>query len=389
MNLPECDPAQGEEAPGLYLHIPFCLSKCAYCAFNSVACASPPAAYPAALARQMEHWAAGDWCKERTFATLFLGGGTPTVYDGAILATLVSRAFACFRFHANPEVTAESNPNSADRAVLSLLRRSGVNRLSIGVQSFSDPLLAALGRSHTAAQAREAVWAARAAGFANINLDLIYGLPGQTLAAWQQTLAAALELGSEHLAAYELSIEEGTPFARLAGTGGLSLPAEETVAAMAEETVRSLAAAGFARYEISNYARPGYECRHNLNYWRNGSYLGLGAGAVSCLSGLRLRNVDDPGQYVRLVEKGEQPFSEAECLDRAARFRETVIMGLRLCEGVRISALKRRFALTPTEYYGKILAELLSRGLVETGPDALRLSGRGMEVANQVLAQLV
>jgi oxygen-independent coproporphyrinogen-3 oxidase len=389
MSMPDCGPEQGEEAPGLYLHIPFCRSKCAYCAFNSVACAEPPVAYPAALALQMDHWAAGDWCGQRTFATLFLGGGTPTVYDGATLAALVSRAFALFRFHEDPEVTAESNPNSADLAALTLLRRSGVNRLSIGVQSFSDRLLTVLGRSHTAAEAREAVRAAREAGFANINLDLIYGLPGQTLADWQQTLAAALELRPEHLAAYELSIEEGTPFACLAREGALSLPAEETVAAMAEETVCSLAAAGFARYEISNYARPGYECRHNINYWRNGSYLGLGAGAVSCLSGLRLRNVDDPAQYVGLVKKGEQPFSEAECLDRAARFRETVIMGLRLCEGVRISALQRRFALTPAEYYGRILAEHISRGLVETGPDSLRLSDRGMEVANQVLAQLV
>lgn len=382
-------PASGEESPGLYLHIPFCKSRCAYCSFNSYACQSPPAAYLAALARQIRHWADQQWCRERTFATLFIGGGTPTIYEGGELAELVRLCRTSFNFREDAEITVEGNPNTVSEQVLSALRRAGVNRLSLGVQAFSDRLLAGLGRRHTVAEAEAAIGAARRAGFTNINLDLMYGLPGQSVADWQDSLAQGLAHAPEHLACYELTIEEGTPFGRMVDTGELTLPNEEEALTMADLTHTFLAQAGLQRYEISNYAAPDRECRHNINYWRNGDYLGLGAGAVSCLSGFRFGTVQEPGLFARLVQAGELPLAEGECLPLAPRFRESVVMGLRMLEGVSFALLQRQFGLTPVEYYGKILEDLRQQGLVAVSKESLRLTEAGLPVANQVLARLV
>jgi len=382
-------PVSGEEPPGLYLHIPFCKSRCAYCSFNSHACQSPPAAYLAALASQIRYWADQQWCRERVFATLFIGGGTPTIYGGDELAELVRLCLTSFRFTEDAEITVEGNPNTVTVEALTALRRAGVNRLSLGVQAFSDRLLVGLGRSHTKAEAHAAIKAARKGGFTNINLDLMYGLPGQSATDWRESLDQALAFGPEHLACYELTIEEETPFARLVEKGALILPEEEEALAMAALTHDLLARAGLDRYEISNYAISGRECRHNLNYWRNGSYLGLGAGAVSCLSGFRFSAVREPEPFTGLVQKGELPLDEGECLPLTARFRESVVMGLRMIEGVSFSRLRRRFGLTPPGYYGNILDDLRRQGLVAVGQDSLRLTEAGLPVANQVLARLV
>ena len=382
-------PASGEESPGLYLHIPFCKSRCAYCSFNSYACQSPPAAYLTALASQIRYWGAQQWSRERTFATLFIGGGTPTIYGGNELAELVGLCLASFNFTEDAEITVEANPNTVTVPMLTSLRRAGVNRLSLGVQAFSDRLLGALGRSHTKGEAHAAIKGARRAGFTNINLDLMYGLPGQSATDWRESLDQALAFGPEHLACYELTIEEETPFSRLVEKGALTLPGEEEVLAMAALTHDLLAQAGLERYEISNYAASGNQCRHNLNYWRNGSYLGLGAGAVSCLSGFRFSTVEEPEAFAALVQKGELPLSEGECLSLAARFRESVVMGLRMIEGISLARLQRRFGLTPAGYYGKMLEELQEQGLIVLASDSLRLTEAGLPVANQVLSRLV
>lgn len=387
--FPAIWPDSGEEPPGLYLHIPFCKSRCAYCSFNSYACQTPPGAYLAALGRQIRHWADQKWCRERTFSTLFVGGGTPTIYGASELGGLIGQCLKHFNFSEGAEITVEANPNSVTEQGLAVLRRAGVNRLSLGVQAFSDRLLAGLGRSHSRAEAGLAIEAARRAGFADINLDLMYGLPGQSQKDWRESVDRALDCMPEHLACYELTIEEGTPFARLVETGGIVLPEEDEVLAMAELTHDLLAQGGLRRYEISNYARPGRECRHNLNYWRNGGYLGLGAGAVSCLSGFRFSSVNDPDLFTRLVEEGKLPLAEGECLPLAARFRESVVMGLRLIEGVSFARLQRQFGLTPPGYYGKMLEDLQQQGLVAVGKDSMRLTEAGLPVANQVLARLV
>jgi oxygen-independent coproporphyrinogen III oxidase len=378
------------QLPGLYIHIPFCRTKCGYCAFSSYACPGrPPADYLAAIAGQLALLAPHPMVRELTFGSIFIGGGTPTIYQAGELAALLDQAQKLLPFTKPVEVSVETNPNTVSPAKLHGLRQAGVNRLSIGVQSFAEPVLTAIGRSHTAAEAHAAIVLARQAGFANINLDLIYGLPRQDPANWRETLAAALSHEPEHLALYELTVEEGTPFAELASQGKLTLPDEDTVLAMEEEAHALLAAHGYQRYEISNFARPGFECRHNLNYWQNGSYLGLGAAAVSCLASIRLKNLAEPARFADLVSAGLPPFAEAEALPPAARFRETVIMGLRLLAGVSIAQLQQRFGWTAQEYYGETLASLRAERLIEIENDCLRLTTRALPLANQVLARLV
>lgn len=377
------------DGAGLYLHIPYCRTRCGYCAFNSQAWPGPgPDDYLAALRLELTRLAKG-WGKAQVFSSLFIGGGTPTIYAGEALAGLLAACLAELSWGEAPEITIETNPNTVSAASLAVCRVAGVNRLSIGVQSFDERLLAAIGRSHGVAQARDAVILARQAGFSNVNLDLIYGLPGQDIATWRQTLDTAIALGPEHLALYELSIEPGTPFAARQQRGELPLPEDDAIADMADLGHELLAAHGYRRYEISNYARPGFECRHNLNYWRNGPYAGLGAGAVSCFDGLRLKNIEVPARYMARVQAGQVAFEEGEALGQAAAFRESVVMGLRMLDGVSLAALHRRYALTPQTYYGATLEKLLGWGLVGLDGQRLWLTAKALPVANQVLAELV
>jgi oxygen-independent coproporphyrinogen-3 oxidase len=374
---------------GLYIHIPFCRSKCGYCAFNSQAWqGSGPGHYLEAVRLEMRRVAEG-WGAGQVFSTLFIGGGTPTIYSGKALASLLVDCLATFRWIDTPEITVETNPNTVTAEGLAACRSAGVNRLSIGVQAFDDHLLAAIGRSHSVAQAVQAVALARAAGFANINLDLIYGLPAQSLADWRQSLMTALELGPEHLALYELSVEPDTPFAERQARGELSLPDDDSLAGMEALAHELLPRYGYRRYEISNFARPGYQCRHNLNYWQNGTYLGLGAGAVSSFAGLRLKNLDDPEAYEARIRAGQPAFEEGEDLGLAPSFRETVIMGLRLIDGVELAPLFARYGLEPKSYYGATLDRLLERGLIAMDEKRLWLTAKALPVAHQVLSELV
>ena len=374
---------------GLYIHIPYCRTKCAYCSFTSEPWSGPgPGAYLEALQAEVARLAAG-WAADRVFSTLFIGGGTPTIYDGEALAGLLRECRARLVWIDSPEVSIETNPNTVTAANLLACREAGVNRLSIGVQAFDDRLLAAIGRSHTVAQAVEAVRLARQAGFTNLNLDLIYGLPSQRLAEWRQSLEMAIELAPEHLALYELSVEPGTVFAVRATRGELPLPEEDVVAEMADLGHALLARHGYLRYEISNYARSGFECRHNLNYWHNGPYVGLGAGAVSSFDGLRLKNIEQAARYLERVQAGTAPFQEGEALDLAASFRESVVMGLRMLAGVSLVALRERYGLEPQIYYGATLARLCEQGLLGFDQERLWLTDKALPVANQVLVELV
>lgn len=376
---------------GLYLHIPFCPGKCLYCSFNSrpLENRNQLDAYVAALFREIELMADHPWRREKKFTTLFLGGGTPTVLDGPTLAKLIKRCRIRFELNPDAEISIEANPGTLDEEKLDLIRAAGANRLSIGAQSFSDRLLAAIGRRHNARQAVEAVRLARRAGFADLSLDLISGLPGQTAEDWRQSLDTACGLEPTHLSLYELMIEEGSAFHGMEERGELLLPDEDTMAAIDGLTESRLALAGFERYEISNWGRDGYRCRHNVGYWRNGSYLGLGAGAVSCFDGLRLKNIDDPRRYAELITAGKPPYAEGEMLPREASLRETVIMGLRMVEGVELACLADRYGITAAEVYGPLLDRLAADGLIVIKAGRLRLSARAMPVANQVLCQLV
>jgi len=383
------DPPGLTTLPGIYVHIPFCLSKCDYCAFVSLPCRRPPGSYLQAVLRQARQLAELTWSREQVFGSLFIGGGTPTIYPPEQLAALLGELGGLFRLEADAEITVESNPNTLSLEGLQQLRRAGVNRLSIGVQSFDDQLLRAVGRGHDRATALAAIARVRQAGFENFNLDLIYGLPGQSAEQFRADLATALEAEPTHLALYQLTPEEGTPLAARLAAGEQTLPDDDQCATMEESARKLLGAMVYEQYEISNYCQPGYQCRHNLNYWRNGSYLGLGAAAFSCLDGLRIGNVRGPGLYRRLLAAGQAPYATAEALGREAAFRETVITGLRLSRGVEIAELERRFALTPQAYYGTMLTRLLDLGLLTLEEGRLALSERAFPLANQVLSQLV
>jgi oxygen-independent coproporphyrinogen-3 oxidase len=287
------------------------------------------------------------------------------------------------------EISIEANPATVDASGLQVLRRSGFNRLSIGVQSLNDSELRQLGRPHTVADAVQTVQTARAAGFDNINLDLMYGLPGQDIRTWKNTLDRALDLQPEHLSIYELTVEAGTPFARQQEQGLLSLPDENTVLLMLEKTQQALKQVGFDRYEISNYAQPGCQCRHNINYWQNGEYIGLGAGAVAFLNGTRCTAISDADQFCERLEKGQDVWAEKEQLDRDVAFRETVIMGLRMTAGVSLVELTDRFGIKAEIYYSETLHRLIRQGLLHIVQDRLQLTPQGMLLANTVMAELV
>jgi len=337
----------------------------------------------------METMAAHPWSRNRRFTTLFIGGGTPTIYDSDSLCRLIDRSLHCFEFTDTPEISIEANPETVDLGKMRRLRSAGVNRLSIGVQSFDDRVLAAIGRNHSAETGRRAVRCAREAGFTNINLDLIFGLPGQHAESHQKSIETALALGVRHLAVYELMVEENSRLNSLLHQQTLSLPAEKETVAMMKKTGQLLKAAGFDRYEISNYSRPGFSCRHNINYWRNGSYLGLGAGAVSCFSGLRLVAHADPQTYGRAIARGEYPFEEGEALSEATALRETMIMGLRMTSGVDLAAFRLAYPAELRPDYLALIDRLRGEGLLVRRGKRLRLSARGLLLANQALAELV
>jgi len=376
---------------GMYIHVPFCLQKCGYCSFYSVAGAkSWYGRFVKAVLRQISQAAPASWARQRRPRTLFLGGGTPSVLPAESIVSLVRQCIQEFNCADEElEITVEVNPATIDYAGLCALRRAGVNRLSIGVQSLDDNELLCLGRVHNGAEARESVVLARRAGFTSLSLDLMYGLPGQSAAGWRNTLDQAVDLAPDHLSMYELTIESDTPFCRQQDKGQLNLPVEEEVLAMMEYSLEATQKAGLHRYEISNYARPGYECRHNSNYWLNGSYFGFGPGAVSCCSGERTTAITDVARFCKLVESGQSVITEQERLTREQRFRETVIMGLRMSCGIAVSSLEQRFSLHPVDYYGTVLKRLVDQELIVLNCGRLQLTPTGFLLANRVMSELV
>ncbi len=367
----------------LYIHIPFCASKCAYCDFASYPGRERDwARYFEALWAEMEGWR--EALAGREIATVFLGGGTPTLVPAGYVAETLDRARALLSFSEDAEITLEGNPGTLTPKKLAAYRAAGVNRLSLGAQSFDDGLLESLGRIHTAAQIGEAVEMAREAGFSSVNLDLMYALPGQTMDQWRKTLDAAVALSVPHVSAYSLIVEPGTPMARRVAAGEAVLPDDDAVNAMQREAVRRLEAAGLMRYEISNYARPGFECRHNLVYWNRGEYLGLGCAAHSLLDGRRFRNPDGLEAY----------FSDARRLDDqrltvADAMEETVMLSTRTVRGLDLNAWRADFGAPFEAGREAALGRLRRGGLIEMEDGFLRLTLRGMELQNAVVLELL
>ncbi len=376
---------------GLYLHIPFCSRKCHYCSFFSF---TPQpgemAALIAALHQQIEQTARLPEVEELTFATVFFGGGTPSLLPVEALTELLAHCHRTFHWSEDEvEISIEVNPGTIDGQGLAALRRAGFNRLSIGIQSLDDIELRRLGRIHNRSQALDCIRAARQAGFANLSGDLMYGLPGQTTVSWQQTLEDLLACAPQHLSLYELTVEEGTALCDAVAENPVLLPPEEAVLEMMAITQRLVDGGGWPRYEISNYARPGSQCRHNVNYWHNGSYLGLGPGAVSGLNGERRAAMADLHQYAQRVGSGQSVWEEVERLEPEAAFRETVVMGLRMTAGVSVAELRQRFTIDLPSYYGAIFTRLVDQALLLQEGDRIRLSSRGLALANRVMAELV
>ena len=371
---------------GLYIHLPFCASKCLYCDFNSQVYAQElQSLYVKALLKEMRYYAEDDYIKHNLISTVFIGGGTPTFIARDLLFKIMAEVEELFQLSENVEWSMEANPGTIDLALLQELRKLGLNRISLGVQSFDSVLLKRLGRSHSALQAETAVLHIKQAGFTNFNLDLMYGLPGQSLAIYYDTLQQAIDLQPTHLSLYGLQVEEGTPFGILFEQGQLELPDEDEHLAMIDLSHDLTQKAGFNHYEISNYAKTGHSCQHNLIYWHNLEYVGIGAGAYSYLKKHRYGHIASAKAYVEHWGNSNLPLIEDdELLDMELECAETLMLGFRLLEGVDTSEIERRFMINFEHKYGMILEDLLKRGLIEKAGSLLRLSTKGLPLANVV-----
>ena len=368
---------------GLYIHIPFCRSKCLYCDF----CSFPRqdeekmTAYAEALFRDLRAHAPA--CREYLVDTVFLGGGTPTTFPAYLLKELMGEIYKYYNVSPNAEITAECNPVTGERELFARMRAAGINRLSIGLQSAHEKELKALGRLHTFDTFAACFADARAAGFDNISVDVMSGIPHQTPESRRETLQKVLALSPEHISSYDLIIEAGTPFARKRAT--LSLPDEEAARKMYLEGIKFLNENGYAQYEISNFARPGYESQHNLKYWNCDEYLGFGVAAYSDFGGARFGNSRDIEAYIA----GRDITEEKSVLDQEERINEYLMLRFRLCDGVNVTAFEERFGVSFEENWGKKLAPFVAEGLVRKEGEKYFFSQEGMLVSNTVLSEIL
>ncbi|NLW81925.1 MAG: radical SAM family heme chaperone HemW [Desulfovibrionales bacterium] len=371
----------------LYIHVPFCVRKCGYCAFHSGLFSLREAGrYVDLVVMEMAWWAKTLGPAE--VQTVYLGGGTPSLLTPYQVEAILAAAHRHFAVSPDAEITLEANPESAlADGFLSEIRKLGVNRLSLGVQSLRDDLLFLLGRPHDSVQACRAVDAARKAGFANLSLDMMWGLPGQSLAIWLEDLARSVDLGPDHLSCYGLTLENGTPLARRAAAGELGLPDDEEEASMFEQGAAFLGTRGFEHYEISNFARPGCKSRHNFGYWTGQDYLGLGPSAVSTLGEYRWTNPEGLEAYSETVQ-GNGKGRAVETLHWDTRRREQVMLAMRTGRGLD---LKNNTALTGMDFSGLLSAvePLRSGGLVRLRSGHLQLTRNGMLVSNSVIEHLL
>ena len=381
----------------LYLHIPFCERKCAFCDFLS-APADLPVRISYIMKLQVEFAYYGAQYGEYQVSSIFFGGGTPTILEGYQLAAILETDKEHFNITTDAEITVECNPGTLTAGKAEKLVQAGINRLSMGLQSADDRELHLLGRIHNFAQFLESYDLARKAGFQNINVDLMSALPGQTLKSWQDTLQKVTALRPEHVSAYSLIIEEGTPFyerfaedERIREEGGHPrlLPEEDVERQMYELTETFLHTKGYERYEISNYAKAGKECRHNLGYWDRVEYLGIGAGSSSLIKGERFDHIRDRKAYIEKIRNGESILIDREILSVESQMEEFMYLGLRKIEGVSRTDFQNYFGKKVDDVYGKILDKLEEEQLLEFSGDRIRLTHRGMDVSNCVLAEFL
>ena len=373
-------------ALGLYVHVPFCAQRCHYCSFNTAPLddAAAMARYVGAARRELARLGEIPWVADVRVATVFFGGGTPSLLAPEDLASLLDAARAALVLAGDAEITVECNPESVDRAKLAAYRDAGVTRISLGVQSLDDGILARLGRLHDAARARAAFDAAREAGFGDVSVDVMYGLPGLGPTTWRRTVDTVLDWRPDHLSAYGLTLDAGS---RWGSTGVAGLPAEEDVVEQYWTLARAAAARGFEHYEISNYARPGHRARHNLVYWRAEEYLAVGPGACGFLGDLRYGNAKPVARYCAALEDGALPIDAAETLTDRQRLAERLFLGLRTSDGVPCAWLEDR-ARHDAGVRRRIL-EWRTAGLLLDRDDRVALTESGFLVSDALFVELL
>jgi len=373
---------------GVYVHIPYCVRKCAYCDFCSVPKNETAEAYPDALCREIE-LSRDRLPYEGPVPSVFFGGGTPTVLPAEALIRTLDTLRRTYEVLPAAEITAECNPGTASYADFVKLRAAGFNRLSLGLQSANDALLKAVGRIHTYDQFLSAFRAARDAGFQNINVDLMHGLPGQTEADYLTTLQKVCALGPEHISAYALILEEGTPLHQQVRAGETSLPDEDAVADMEDAGMACLEDRGYRRYEVSNFAQPGYECRHNLIYWNDEPYLGFGVAAHSSARGRgmwrRWSNVESIPTYLKRLQRGRLPTAETLRIDKKEEMFEVIMLGLRKVEGIPRQTFLDRFGLPLEQAFPEAFLEVQANGWWADSPARYALTKQGMDHLNTAL----
>lgn len=373
---------------GLYIHVPFCSSKCNYCDFNSYAgkldfCEE----YFNAMKREIEAY--HDEMEFNLINTIFIGGGTPSCVEHKYISDILTTCRENFNITEDCEISIESNPGTLDNEKLMAYKRSGINRISIGLQACQNNLLTYLGRQHSTEDFISSIKLAKEVGINNINADVIFGIPEQTMEDWKETLKLLVDLGVTHISAYSLKIEEGTKFGHMLESGRLIQMEDELDREMYHYTIDYLKLSGFNQYEISNFSKEGYECKHNLTYWKYVDYLGLGAGAHSLLQDVRFSNEYAIEGYIKCLEKGEKPVEERCSVDFCEKMSEYMFLGLRLTRGVSNSEFKDLFNQDMFTKYADIFDELTKNKLIEINGENVKLTSFGLDLANQVFVKFV
>ena len=367
----------------LYIHIPFCVHKCIYCDFLSApADDKTKSSYVKALINEIALSEAG---LDKNVTSIFIGGGTPSAINAEYIKDILEAVKQRYRVDGNAEITIECNPGTINSEKAYIYREAGINRISFGLQSTDDKELRMLGRIHTYEEFLQSYQWAREAGFQNINIDLMFAIHGQTGEAWRAHLRQLAELKPEHISAYSLIIEEGTPFAECE----LDLPDEDTEYRMYEDTAAILGEYGFHQYEISNYAKKGLECRHNKGYWQRTDYLGLGLGASSLVDHVRFSNTDNMEEYLRNSAFPEKIRCDRETLTEADEMAEFMFLGLRMTEGVSVREFEEYFGKNMESIYGEVLKKHFALGMLKKKNDRIFLTRRGIHVSNGVMADFL
>ena len=375
---------------GIYIHIPFCKSKCYYCDFNSYATKNEiiPAYYDA-LIREIEYYNSIVNKNKYRVKSIFIGGGTPSFISPEYIEKILKKCRNVFDVKENAEITIEANPGTLSREKLDVYKDAGINRLSIGLQAWQDRLLKGIGRVHTCKEFIENLCAAKEAGFNNISVDLIFGLPGQSLKDWLDTLDNVTKLDVTHLSCYSLKVEEDTVLDRKIKNGEIDYPDEELDREMYHNTIAILSGKGYIHYEISNFSKPGFESRHNLIYWNVEPYIGIGAGAHSYFEGTRYNNEEFPESYISQISKGRIPKKNIEVLTLQDNISEYLILGLRLIKGIKIEEFNQKFGKDLLELYGEKIENLIKRELISIENVYLKLTAMGLDLANQVFVEFI